>query len=365
MFREFQYALPVILLPTFVFTSIYWGGYASFYPILVAFGLIPFIELFFKGYTDNLSAEEEQAARKKRSYDLMLYVLVPIQFVLIFFYGWRISFLDLKWYEYIGMTWSLGLACGIIGINLGHELGHRSKKYEQKMAKMLLLSSLYMHFFIEHNRGHHKNIATALDPATSRMNESLYDFWLRSMRDGWFSAWHLEAHRLQKLGISNFSWQNEMLRIQVYQGGFLLLLLIFFSFTGPHGIWSGLAVTTGFIISALVGALLLETVNYIEHYGLLRKEISPGRFEKVKPIHSWNSNHMLGRLLLFELTRHSDHHYNAGRKYQILRHFDDSPQMPTGYPGMMAIAFIPPLWFRIMNRQVALHNTRLQETITE
>lgn len=360
MIRSLKYTFPVFVLPFIVLTAFAWGGLLSFYPVLFAFGLIPFLELFFKGNTNNLTTEEEAQERKNGWYDFLLYSMVVMQYFMLMCYGYRISQMDLTWYEYIGMTWTMGLACGIIGINLGHELGHRSKAYEQRMAKALLLSSLYMHFFIEHNRGHHKNIATPLDPATSRLNEPIYKFYVRSIFGSWRSAWHLEQHRLNKLNLPFWSWHNEMLRYQVIQILYILGICVLFSLVGPYGWKSGLAVSIGAIFSAIVGILLLETVNYIEHYGLLRKEISPGRYEKVKPIHSWNSNHMLGRLLLFELTRHSDHHYNAGRKYQILRHFDASPQMPTGYPGMMLVSLIPPLWFRIMNSEVEKHRENLE-----
>lgn len=361
MWRSLKYTLPAVILPIIVAVPIWFGGVWSYFAVLFAFGFIPLVELFVSGSTDNLTKEEEQEERKNRYYDFLLYALVPIQFMLIAFYGWRVSQLNLEWYEYIGMTISLGVSCGVVGINLGHELGHRAKKYEQQLSKALLLSSMYMHFFIEHNRGHHKHIATPLDPATARLNEPIYTFYIRSIRDSWKSAWELEKHRLVKMGKPVMSWENEMVRFQVFQVGFLLLLFGLFSVTGSQGVLSGLAVTLGFLVSATVGFLLLETVNYIEHYGLMRKEISPGRYEKVKPHHSWNSNHSLGRLLLFELTRHSDHHYNAGRKYQILRHFDDAPQMPTGYPGMMLTALIPPLWFRIMNKQVELHKATYTE----
>lgn len=359
MNNALKFTLPVIVLPFLVISGITLGGWWSFYAIAVAFILIPFLDLFFEGNEINFSTEEEAIERKNDWYDYLLYFLVPMQYVMLFIFAYRIAQLDLVWYEYVGMTMTMGLACGIFGINLGHELGHRTKNYEQNMSKSLLLTSLYMHFFIEHNRGHHKNIATPLDPATSRLNEPIYTFYFRSVFGGWASAWHLESHRLKKLNISFWSFENEMLRYQVIQVLYLAGLFLIFSLLGPYGWKSGLIVILGAIGAAIIGILLLETVNYIEHYGLLRNEISPGRYEKVKPIHSWNSNHTLGRLLLFELTRHSDHHYNAGRKYQILRHFDQSPQMPTGYPGMMLVSLIPPLWFKIMNPQVEKHREKL------
>jgi alkane 1-monooxygenase len=130
-----------------------------------------------------------------------------------------------------------------------------------------------------------------------------------------------------------------MLRFQLIQLGFVILVWWFF----------GTFATIAFLIAAFIGILLLETVNYIEHYGLSRNKTKSGYYERPQPNHSWNSDHQMGRLLLFELSRHSDHHYKASRKYQILKYHDDAPQMPTGYPGMMLLALVPPLWFYIMD----------------
>jgi alkane 1-monooxygenase len=234
------------------------------------------------------------------------------------------------------------MACGILGINAAHELGHRATKYEQNMSKILLLSTLYMHFFIEHNRGHHKKVATPEDPASSRFGESIYAFFPRSISNSWLSAWHIEATKLQKLGKQFWSWENEMLRFQVWQLALLTAITLFFG-------WMALLL---FAAAALVGILLLEAVNYIEHYGLKRQQTDKG-YERTLPIHSWNSNHPMGRLVLLELSRHSDHHFLASRKYQVLRHFDESPQMPTGYPGMILLALVPPLWFKVMHRAIS------------
>jgi alkane 1-monooxygenase len=246
----------------------------------------------------------------------------------------------------------MGLACGALGINVAHELGHRSNKYEQFLSKALLLTSLYMHFFIEHNRGHHKNVSTPNDPATSRFNESFYAFLPRTVFGSWMSAWHLEAQRLSKMKQSFWNpLHNEMLRFQIIQLLFVAAIYLAFGWVG----------TVGFIASAIIGFSLLEIVNYIEHYGLLRKQLPNGSYEKVKPHHSWNSDHELGRIFLFELTRHSDHHFNPSRKYQILRHFDHAPQMPTGYLAMIPLALFPPVWFRIMNPLVEKHNATITD----
>ncbi len=210
------------------------------------------------------------------------------------------------------------------------------------MSKILLLSTLYMHFFIEHNRGHHKKVATPEDPASSRYGETIYAFFFRSIVYSWLSAWKIEASKLQKLGKRFWSWDNEMLRFQCWQMALLAGIAIAFG---------GMAMLL-FMAASFIGILLLEAVNYIEHYGLQRHKTDNG-YERTLPIHSWNSNHPMGRLVLLELSRHSDHHYLASRKYPLLRHFDDSPQMPTGYPGMILLALVPPLWFTIMHRAIA------------
>jgi alkane 1-monooxygenase len=242
----------------------------------------------------------------------------------------------------IGITSAYGMSCGILGINAAHELGHRNKKYEQLMSKLLLLTTLYMHFFIEHNRGHHKNVSTPADPASARKGEAVYAFYLRSILGSWISAWNIEMKKLKRSKSGFWSLKNEMLMYQFIQLILLAAITILFGFNTL--LW--------FVIGAIIGILLLETVNYIEHYGLQRKKKGDS-YERTLPVHSWNSNHPVGRLVLLELSRHSDHHYIASRKYQVLRHFDDSPQMPAGYPAMMLLSLIPPVWFSVMHKKLA------------
>lgn len=354
--RRYKYFTPVIILPIVMFISFYYLGYWSFFAFVFVYGFIPAMEFIFTGTKENFNATEEAVERKDIYYDIVIYSMLPIQYLLLGFYLWTISTQNLLWYEYVGITTAMGLACGALGINVAHELGHRTKKHEQLFAKMLLLTSLYMHFFIEHNRGHHKNVSTPLDPATSRVNQTFYNFWVKSVIGGWMSAWHLEAHRLRKMK-QNF-WNpihNEMLRFQLIQLAFIGAIFLIF----------GWIAAVGFVASAIFGFTLLEIVNYIEHYGLLRKQLPNGSYEKVKPHHSWNSKHELGRIFLFEVTRHSDHHFNPSRKYQILRHFEDAPQMPTGYLAMIPLALVPPLWFKIMNPLVEKHNDTLNVEYTK
>ena len=195
-----------------------------------------------------------------------------------------------------------------------------------------------MHFFIEHNRGHHLNVSTKEDPASARKGEMFYVFWFRSVIGQWIDSWKLEYKRLRKIDLLH----NQMFHFTVIQ--LLFLGVIFYMF--------GSTVTLFFLATAILSFTQLELVNYIEHYGLERKMTSSGRYEKVSSIHSWNSNHEVGRIMLYELTRHSDHHYKSAKKFQILDHHDDSPQLPYGYPTSMLISLVPPLWFKLMDRRL-------------
>lgn len=350
-FRVVKYLL-VLVTPLLVAISLSGHLWTTFLAPAVLFGLLPLMELFTQGSTENLSVVEEEMVKKDARYDLILYALVPVQYSLLAFFLFRVGDGSLSMLETIGIVLSMGMACGILGINAAHELGHRSTGYEQTMSKMLLLTSLYMHFFIEHNRGHHRHVSTDEDPASARKGEWVYAFYIRTIIGSWLSAWKLEKERLGKKGYSFWSMHNEMLRFQLIQIALLVAIAVIFD----------VRTMLLFMLAAFIGILLLETVNYIEHYGLRRLQVN-GKYERTMPCHSWNSNHPLGRLMLLELSRHSDHHYQASRKYQILRHFDDSPQMPTGYPGMIILSLFPPLWFYVMDRQIFRYKESQQEAI--
>ena len=318
----------------------------TFLPMIEAFLLIPVLELMIKPDQKNYSEEEERALQSAFVFDFWIYVAAVLQVGVLVYFLVSITEPGLSIADYIGRISAMGLMCGIYGINIAHELGHRPERYNHWVAKLLLLTSLYMHFFIEHNRGHHKNVSTPDDPATSRKHEIVYFFWVRSVMGSYLSAWRLEASRLAKKGFSFWSLRNEMIQYHIIQ--LALLAAIYFAF--------GVFVLGAFVLSAVMGILLLETVNYIEHYGLMRQQKETGVYERVLPRHSWNSDHLLGRMLLFELSRHSDHHYLASRKYQILRHMEESPQMPTGYPGMILLSLIPPVWFKVMHQRMPNEN---------
>ena len=339
--KAFKYALPLLMYLSAVrsFTS---SGFPVWITLCIAFVIIPVVELILKPSEYNAPAAEVEIMRADPVYDWLLYLVVPLQYFALFLYFQHINDAGLSLADKMGKVLTMGLFCGVFGINVGHALGHRSKRSEQFLAKCLLITSLYTHFFIEHNRGHHRHVATPGDPSSAPYRQSLYAFWLRSITGVYMGAWKIANQQQRRNSQKVFSFSNEMLRLQISQVLFCIMIVFIFG-------WSGLFY---FLPAAMVGILLLETVNYIEHYGLTRKEKSPGMFERAMPVHSWNSNHVIGRLFLFELSRHSDHHYSASRKYQLLRHHEHAPQLPTGYPGSMLLALVPPVWFFIMDRQM-------------
>ncbi|MAA79792.1 MAG: alkane 1-monooxygenase [Deltaproteobacteria bacterium] len=348
--KPIAYTLSYIF-PVLAVLTMFTGGWSLVLVPLFTFGLVPLIEVFVSGSQENFTKEEESNRFENSLFDWLLYLLVPIQVGVVGCMIAMVSTGHLQGWEILGAIVSVGICCGSFGINVAHELGHRNTKHEQWMAQILLWTSLYMHFFIEHNKGHHAKVATPDDPASSRKNQWLYAFWCQSVVGGWMSAWKIEARRLRKHRHPSLRLDNQMLQFQVIQ----LCTLVGIAW------FAGAAACFAFIGSATFGFLLLETVNYVEHYGLARDQKANGRYERVRPHHSWNANHPLGRLLLFELTRHSDHHAYPGRKYPTLRHFDYSPQLPTGYPGMILLALCPPLFFAVMNPCLEREEKRMEE----
>lgn len=333
MLRPLRYITPYFLyvLAYLAFTK---TGFYCWFPLIYLFFLIPVVELLMKPDAENLSEAEEVEAKSNPIFDFVLWLTVPLQIGALYLF---LTSLDVSApvADTAGRVVAMGLLCGTFGINAAHELGHRVSKFEQFLAKTLLLTSLYMHFFIEHNKGHHKHVATPEDPSSAFYKQNLYAFWIQTFVGTQRKAWQIA------IAESKSAIFNEMALFQLIQFALLFVVCYFF---GGFGLGC-------FLVSAFIGAALLETVNYIEHYGLQR-DFSKTTYERVKPAHSWNSNHIMGRLTLFELSRHSDHHYLASRKYQILRHMEEAPQMPTGYPGMILLALFPPLWFKVMHRQM-------------
>jgi len=334
--------LSVLLLPLSVYISFTQTGWYTYLPLIVFFGLVPLLEFLFKPTKENFSKEQEQTEKEIKLYTYILYLMVPVQiyFLTLFFDIIQQDYIST--FELVGRIFGMGLMCGVTGINIGHELGHRNNRFDQLLGEILLLSSLDTHFLPYHNAGHHLNVATPKDAATARKNEPIFTFWLRSHFTSYKQAWQLENKRMKLSQRNWFHYQNRMV---IYTLANISLLAFIYFYLGQFALLC-------FISAAVIGILLLESVNYIEHYGLLRKQHESGRYEKVKRTHSWNSDHVIGKLLLFNLSRHSDHHYNGSKHYQILKSLPESPQMPTGYPGMVMLALIPPLWFSFMNKKI-------------
>jgi alkane 1-monooxygenase len=343
--RDLLYFCP-LLIPIAAWWSLAIGGYLSWLTPFVIFGILPFIEQWAKPDVANYHTPEEQSREKQALFTILLFLNVPLIYAVFYQFAHQFTQKHFQWWELMGLVISLGIVLGANGINVAHELGHRNDKLSRLAAFLLLLPSNYVHFTLEHNLGHHKNVATPQDPATASRGQNVYAFWLQSIMGTYLHSWSLQMQLLKQQKKSFFNLSN-----QIFYGNLtmlifnILLFMIFGGFT-----WLLL------FFAGMIGVLLLETINYIEHYGLLRKKMPNGRYETVTPEHSWNSDHIIGRILLYELTRHSDHHFKSSRAYQILRHVDYSPQLPVGYPGAMLISLCPPLWFRLMDRRLQISN---------
>jgi alkane 1-monooxygenase len=310
--------------------SVWWAlnhsGWWSFSALAYAFGFVPFLEVILPPKTQN--ASEETLARWERSmwFDAVLVLVVPAHLWMLWLFVTTVpgDIAAGDTLSLVGHITAYGVSAGSLAINTAHELGHRREKHFQTLAQGLLVTSLYGQFYIDHNWGHHKHVATPEDPSSARRGESVYAFWVRSVLGVWRSAWALDAPRMARLLV----WE------------IVLLLSI---------AWVETAALLPFVGASVVGFLLLETVNYIEHYGLTRKKLSDLRYETATPVHSWNSNHPMGRFLLFELTRHSDHHASPHKEYPSLQHHDEAPQMPAGYPAMMLLSLVPPLFYKVVD----------------
>lgn len=335
------------IIPSMVIFGFYLGGWWNYLTLVLVFFIIPMIDLLIGTDTRNIPEEEVSVVSADYFYRFVTYTWTYFQIGFIVWACYVVAQQGLNsWYEWIGFTLGVSLVTGGIGITVAHELGHKKSFIERFYSKLILMTVGYMHFYIEHNRGHHVKVATPDDPATAFKNESFYAFWIKSVFKGWFHAWHLENERMKKKGKPWFSVQNNMIWFSTLPALFVAVLTLFFSYLESRVIWE---IPLFMTVQSILAFTLLELVNYVEHYGIQRKELSPGRFEKVTPIHSWNASHIVSNFFLFQLQKHSDHHANAFKRYQVLNHYDESPQLPAGYPTMILIALAPPIWFKIMN----------------
>jgi alkane 1-monooxygenase len=314
-----------------------------FGPFLV-FGIFPVLDLIVGTDNENPPDSVIKWLEQDRYYRWTTYAYIPIQYTGLVFACYMWSSGNLTTLENIGLAVTMAMVSGI-AINTAHELGHKRDSLERWLSKIALAQSGYGHFFIEHNRGHHVRVATPADPASSRFGENFWTFLPRTVAGSFKSSWELEGVRLDRMGKSHWTIHNDVLNAWAMTVVLYAILIAVF----------GWVVLPYLLIQSVIGFSLLEVVNYLEHYGLLRQHRDDGRYEICQPHHSWNSNNVASNVLLYHLQRHSDHHANPMRRYQSLRHFDEAPQLPTGYAGMIVVAMIPPLWRRMMDHRVVEH----------
>lgn len=305
------------------------------------FGIV-LLDLIFSDDEANPTEAMVETLNGEKYYTLILYLTVPLLWVSVIVCAYTVSHYDWAWYDFLGGALSAGLVAGV-GVNLGHEMGHKARdRLQVAFAKWSLALSGYGHFFIEHNKGHHKDVATPEDPASSRMGESIYKFVRREIPGAFRRAWRLEAERLHRQGKSAWSLGNEIIQPALITITAYVLIIASF----------GLSMIPFLICVSAYGYWLLTCANYVEHYGLLRQKMENGRYERCEPHHSWNANHKFSNLITLHLQRHSDHHAHPTRAYQVLRDYHGVPNLPAGYPWMFVLAMIPPLWYAVMDRKV-------------
>ncbi len=335
--------LIIFLLPVSVWVGYRLGGFYNFLTPILVFGLIPLLDALLGVDKRNPIEEEEGSLAEDRFFRAIPWVCAPLQVAFVLWAAYVITHQPFRFVEMLGFVLSVGITSGAMGINVSHELVHRvNNRYEPFLGRMMLATVCYLHWGLEHVKGHHKNVATPLDPATARMGESFYTFWPRTIAGGFLSAWEIEAGNLSRKGKGVWSLRNPFLR---YVTAEILIVVAMGWLFGIGGI-------AFFFVQSLVAISLLEVVNYLEHYGMERRKLEDGQYEKVTPLHSWNASHWVTNRFLFNLQRHSDHHAKPGRRYQLLRHFKESPQLPNGYAGMVLLALVPPLWRWVMDDRV-------------
>jgi alkane 1-monooxygenase len=336
-------SLIVPLLPFIAWFSVRLTGWDVLWyngPLWILVG-VPILDTLIGVDRDNAPVWAYTDLAEDRYYRVLTYLYIPLQYASFVWGAWMFTHGELSLLAKIGLTLTVG-AVGGIGIANAHELGHKKDKLERWLAKVVLAQSAYGHFEVEHNRGHHARVATPEDPATARFGENFWLFLPRSVAGAATSGWRLEKARFDRVGKSPWNLGNDVLN------AWLMTVVLFGAMIAAFGT----QIVPFLVGQAVFGFSLLEVVNYLEHYGLLREKDDNGRYERCQPKHSWNSDHIATNVVLYGLERHSDHHANPTRRYQTLRTFDEAPQLPSGYGTMIGLAYIPPLWRRVMDHRV-------------
>jgi alkane 1-monooxygenase len=334
-------ALPVfgaLLVQATGLPLFYWFG------LIFVYGVVAVIDIVIGVDKASYRLSEVQAVENEVFYRWVADLVMPIQYASLIWTSWMLVHGGLNFVESLGLATTLGIANGI-AITNAHEIGHKSEPLERWLAKFVLAPSMFGHFTAEHNGGHHVKAATPEDFSSARMGEPFFIYFPRTFFGGVREAWTLESGRLRRKGLSPWSWRNDVLT------AWAITPLLFAALT----LWLGWAVLPWLLLQGFIGLTMLEMVNYLQHYGLLREKRADGRTEPCGPEHSWNSSHIATNIMLYHLPRHSDHHAHPMRRYQALRHFDEAPQLPTGYASMSALTLFPPLWSRIMDPILIRH----------
>ena len=340
---KFKY-FAAYLTPALALLTFYSNGLMAYVGILVLYVLIPVTEQILPLSTENFSKEEKDLAKDDWFYDLAVSFIVPVHLFAMYVFLSTITDPALSNSDIIARVFMMGTLLGVIGINVGHELGHKTQQpFKQFLAQILLTTSVQNHFMTYHNGGHHRDIGTPKDLSSARKGENFYLFALKSQIGGYFKTWRLENERLAAKGKSKLL--NPMIVYTLLPWIMLLGIYLYF----------GSYVFVCYFIASVYGIAILESQNFFAHYGLRRKQLENGRYEKVNAQHSWNSDHLIGRVLLFELTRHSDHHHNGAKEYQVLDSKNESPLLPYGYPAMLILSFFPFLFKPIMAKQLKVY----------
>ncbi len=331
------------LIPLIGMGLMNWSGkqWMLWVPLVSLYIFIPLLDRLFPNDRSNPPEQIVPQLEADAYYRVLNHLTVPLHFFILIAGAWFVSSNDLGWGGLLGLSLTVGVISGF-GINTGHELGHKKNPMDRLAARLVLAVPFYGHFSMEHNVGHHTEVATPEDTASARYGESIYKFVLREIPGGVRRAWRLEKQRLQRRGFKTWSWRNEILQ------SYLVSILLYGGLISTFG----LVIVPFLLIQTAYAWWQLTGANYIEHYGLLRGKLANGKYERCRPRHSWNANHVASNLITFHLERHSDHHAYAARHYQSLRHYDDVPQLPSGYFGMFLLSYVPVLWRKVMDPKV-------------
>jgi alkane 1-monooxygenase len=352
-----KYAYLLFLFPLSMPPTAAWIGHATgawdaaaFYTLVWYFVLIPLLDWAIGPDPANPAEADVEWLAADRFYRVLTLACLPLYAAVLLWGAWVFATAPFSWVGMLAWVLSIGCVGGVAAINTGHELIHKGSRVESSAGGALLSLVSYGTFKVEHVYGHHVHVSTPHDASSARRGQNVYAFILRGMLGNPRRAFALQREARARRGLSTAWWRGELTVWSALSLGWAMACALVVAAFSDAPWWLGVLYFAG---QSFVAVSLLEIINYVEHYGLMRRALGTGRYERVDITHSWNSNYAFTNLLLFQLQRHSDHHAHAARRYQALRHFDESPQLPAGYAAMVVLAVIPPLWRRVMDPRVA------------